>query len=166
MVAALLLPLLEQLIPPRYNSMRKQAMLEEVISQQPEFTDAELTAFTNSGGLILPGRALYPRFYPAEKGAPGRTVTDVWADMAKPSFYPMDFDRMGFYLVGPQNLTVLMQTGEPSENIPHAADVLVMGCPTDAYLDAGAVAVFDGTGSLKAFYTSDRTDWLDCSAPW
>jgi hypothetical protein len=161
---AFALPLSEQLAPKRYTQARLDAMLAAVLqASEADMLDVPaVNVFMDSGGLVLPGRALYPRFYAAERGAPGKPHTDAWAGMAKPSFYPLPFDRMLFYLVGPENLTVLLRTETPSADFPHAADVLVFGCPADAFLDARLVGVFAGDGSLIGAYAADEAGLLAC----
>lgn len=164
LLLAVMLPLSEQLAPKRYTQARLDGMLDAMLqsSNAVGLDTPAVTAFMESGGLVLPGRALYPRFYAGERGAPGKPHTDAWAGMAKPSFYPLPFDRMLFYLVGPENLTVLLRTDTSPADFPHAADVLVFGCPTDAYLDARLVGVFAADGSLISVVSSDEAGPLAC----
>ncbi|MFN2197116.1 MAG: hypothetical protein ACK2UW_13440 [Anaerolineales bacterium] len=166
MLLAIALPLSENLAPKRYTQARLDTMLSALLKAGgPDELDAPaVAAFMDSGGLVLPGRALYPRFYAEDRGAPGKPSTDRWAGMAKPTFYALPFNRMLFYLVGPENLTVLLRTKVPSADFPNAADVLVFGCPTDAYLDARLVGIFEDDGSLIAVYLGDETGPLTCAS--
>lgn len=165
LAVSLLLATVETLIPPRYDETRTQAMYESVL-----MVDSALGLdwpavqnFQQNGGLVLPGRALYPRFYPADSGAPGNPGTDAWAGMARPGFFPQPFDRMGFYLVGPRNLTVLLPADAPAELLRHAADVVVFGCPMESFLQARVVAVFDEQGS-PALYGDGTSGLPLCSS--
>lgn len=167
-IAALALPLSESWIRSHYPQQRKELMVNEVLSEQvnanPLSLKREIIAdFEESGGLILAGRALYPRFYPAHEGAPGKPGTDTWAGMAKPSFYSQVFSRMSFYLVGPRNLSVLIRMGNSPDFFPHTANVVVFGCPTEAFLDARAVGLFDDSNRLEAVYTWDGDGLFTCS---
>lgn len=168
LAAAILLATVEAFVPSRYDAERTEAQYQALLTADNAsgLDLPAIEAFQENGGLILPGRALYPRFYPAERGAPGNPGTDTWAGMARPSFFPQPFDRMGFYLVGPRNLTVLLPSAEPVDGLPNAADVLVFGCPTEAFLQARAVAVFDQAGQFSALYSDGTSGLPACeSAP-
>jgi hypothetical protein len=168
LASALLLATIEALIPPRYDAERTQAMYDSILTVDSALglDWPAMEAFQQNGGLILSGRALYPRFYPAQRGAPGNPGTDAWAGMARPSFFPQPFARMGFYLVGPRNLTVLLPADTPADIFPHGADVVVFGCPTEAFLQARVVAVFAQDGTVAALYGDGDPRLQPCgSAP-
>jgi hypothetical protein len=152
---AVLLPMTEALVPVRYttqaNATRLNRMLEAGTIPGLD-NNAALQDFIDQGGMVAFGRALYPRYYPAGEGAPGKPYTDAWAGMARPSFSRRDFDRMSFYLVGPQNMSVLLPVEAAPAGFQNAMDVVVVGCPTDSYLNAAAVGVFDPAGELKEIY--------------
>lgn len=136
-----LLPMSERLAAQRYDETRRLEMNNAMLASSGEARET-LEGFLASGGQVQVGRALYPRFYLAGRGAPGRAQTDVWAGMARPGFYARDFNRTSFYLVGPRNLTVILPAEARPEQFPHAADVIIWGCEGPDYFDALAVGVF------------------------
>ncbi|MBE9524052.1 MAG: hypothetical protein IMY76_03065, partial [Chloroflexi bacterium] len=77
---------------------------------------------------------LYPRYYLPDQGELGS---------GHPAYSPRDFSRLGFYLLGPQSAYVIVPLENSPVFFPNAADVLVIGCPTDDYLDAVIIIVQD-----------------------
>jgi hypothetical protein len=149
-----LLPLSEGRVPQRYTPVFVDALIT-ALQPETQVKGIDLVSLQSNGGELLAGRALYPRFYPAGFGAPGNPQTDTWAGMAKPSFYSEEFRRTSFYLAGPRNASVLLPIIERTRDFPHAADVIVAGCPGEEYFDALVVGVFDEAGALKAVYWRD-----------
>jgi hypothetical protein len=133
-----LLPLTEKVITPRYTSEKLDARLSAIFRPENDLNaEADLhvlQTFLDRGGLVLQGRALYPRYHEAGKGENGTT----W-----PSFYPRSFPRVSFYLTGPNNLGVVLPVESSPDNFPNAADVLVFGCNREDYFDALAVLIYD-----------------------
>ncbi len=130
------LPISEKLIPERYGSLN----IEEVLSGMEakgllaangiDYQDiADFLSQPRAQALI--GQALYPRFYLSGEGEPG----SGW-----PSFMPRPYERLGFYMVGPQRRHVVLRIPSTPASFPHASDVLVVGCSADDYLDAFLVA--------------------------
>jgi hypothetical protein len=97
----------------------------------------DIQTFLSSGGAVFPGRALYPRYYPAGQGEPG-TGNPMG---------PRPYARLGFYLVGPTHASFLIPTEERPARFANAADVLVFAC---ADKEALAVAVFDASGAPQS----------------
>lgn len=133
-----LLPLTEKVIPPRYTNEKLDARLSAIFRPENNLnTEVDLQilqTFLNEGGLVLQGRALYPRFHEAGSGENSST----W-----PSFYPRSFPRVSFYLTGPNNSGVVLPIEASPEKFPNAADVLVFGCSQPEYFDALAVLIYD-----------------------
>ncbi len=132
-----LLPLLlEAWIPPRYPSLASQEDLMQIPALA--FEDAKIDDWAawieDNNAKSLYGRALYPRFYFPDQGEPGS---------GHPAFTIRDYSRLGFYLVGPLSIHVIVPLEMSPESFPNAADVLVIGCQADDYLDAVVIIVQD-----------------------
>jgi hypothetical protein len=94
-----------------------------------------LQAFLTQGQAeSLFGRELYPRYYEAGQGEFG----SGW-----PSFARRDYARLGFFLVGPVRRHIVLRSPEAPANFPNAADVLVLGCSHEDYLDAALVVLLE-----------------------
>lgn len=139
-----LIPLAENLHQPRY---RQVAPMETLLANRSRVEAAgmdldNLDKFLRSpGAVIIEGRALYPRFYKMNQGE----ITFV--------FHPyvvMGFPRTGFKLIGPAGEYSIVLPGEAPEHLPHASDVLVLGCNGQNYLDALVVIVLDDRESIYA----------------
>jgi hypothetical protein len=96
----------------------------------------------------LVGRALYPRFYKARQG-----------EIAFPPYKVMEFSRTGFVLAGPKGSDAIVLPGGMPAHVPHAQDVLVIGCRKEEYVDALAVLLMDGS---NAVYTRSPLTTLAC----
>jgi len=93
---------------------------------------------TPAGVEAVYGRALYPRFYPAGEGI---TRFD-W-----PAFSRRNYPRLGFYLIGDAPQDVVFPLDAPPTFFPHGADLVVLGCPRDDYLEAQAVFLLTDSGA-------------------
>jgi len=132
----------EKMIPVRYPFLSKEELvsnkhLADILSQM-KTGDVSVQAFLNADDtLILQGRAFYPRYYRAGQGG----NVDGWA-----SYAPRDFNRLGFYLVGPSDAQVVLGLdGIPGSSsisaFPNASDVIVVGCQAGDFVDALAVVI-------------------------
>jgi hypothetical protein len=163
-----LLPLAERVVPQRYPDKGKQEVLKSLLdtSALDGVDPSALERTISVNDQVLIGRALYPRFYKADTGAPGHPTTDTWAESARPSFYTKEFPRFGFYLVGPQNSSIILPTLESPDRFPNASDVIVLGCPGEEYFDAWAVAIFDAQHRIESVFTrSPLPERLSCPLP-
>jgi hypothetical protein len=78
-------------------------------------------------------------------------------------FYPftsMEFPRTGFFLIGPHGQDNILLPGDPPAYLPQTADVLVIGCRDENYVDALMVIVLDERGGI---YT--RRPMADLACP-
>ncbi|MBX3048335.1 MAG: hypothetical protein KIT46_05020 [Anaerolineales bacterium] len=122
--------LIEALSTPRYqrpSSTEASAMLQATGQAQPWL----LEGLKNGDLQALYGRALHPRYYAA--GA-GTSEGDFYLTSV------MDFERITFYLLGPDPGSVALPFGQPHVSFPASSDVLVLRCRGASY--AAAVAVF------------------------
>jgi hypothetical protein len=153
-----LLPAVELSIPKRYNEARATRLVEALYQSDllNEKSKSSLIAFVESGGLIYPGRVLYPNFYPADAYEPG-------SRLASPETYP----RLTFFLVGPISKGFVLPTLKSPDYFPNASDALVFLCPDGKAL---AAAVFDENGQprtfvLHSYFQSTLTD-PSKTTPW
>ena len=145
----ILIPLPELLFKPLYQAkipLETFSFLEEKkLFEGSNFSQEELTTFLSEpGAMIVTGRALYPRYYPAGEGE-----SDLNTHYKK-----FHFQRLVFTLIGPDASSAagIVIPGDP---LPkglslQAVDVVVLGCwkPDHyaPYLDALVVFVTSGDG--------------------
>jgi hypothetical protein len=149
------IPISERAIPERYRELSVEGTLDRLeeggvlastgidIQEVENFLDQE-----RAEAWI--GRALYPRFYLAGDGEPG----SGW-----PSFTPRPYERLGFYLIGPERRHVVLRMPAAPADFPHAADVLVLGCMVEDYLEANLVVVL---GSSQAILVRSPLEGWTC----
>ncbi|HMV28103.1 MAG TPA: hypothetical protein PKE23_01875, partial [Anaerolineales bacterium] len=144
-----LIPLPEFLFQPRYQAQTPSetfaSLRETGLFERSNFSEEELTAFlAEPGAMILTGRALYPRYYPAGEGE-----SDLNTHYKK-----FHFQRLVFTVIGP-DFPGAIGLVIPGDSLPkglslQAADVVVLGCWTqDRYsplLNAVVVFVTSGDG--------------------
>lgn len=130
-----LAPFLERSLPARYTPEIGRQMYAQLMASESldEGQKQSLAALVSGNGLAIAGRALYPRFYPANQGEPGSP------DPLGPQPYP----RLGFYLLERSYLAILLPQDEAPDSFKNGADVLVITCPDG---QAAAVAIFDNLG--------------------
>jgi hypothetical protein len=148
-----LLPLSEALYLPRYQASDPMETLatNRALIEQTGLKIYDLDTFLkNPDADIVIGRALYPRFYKMNQGN------------YQGGFYPfhaLGFPRTAFKLIGPAGEHSVVLPGDIPEYLPHASDVLVMGCNGMDYFDALVVIVLDGNG---AAYVREPEAPLQC----
>ncbi len=129
-----LLPVLEKTIPSPYPEIRKAELISNLLDSD-QLTDHErvlLWDLLGAGGQAYLGRALFPRFYPAGEGEPGTAN----------AMGPLDYRRLGFYLLGPDPTPVLLPMDKKPLYFPNASDVLVI---FDQDQEPVAVGVYNGS---------------------
>jgi hypothetical protein len=118
--------IVEAAVPQRYTQNEPQNLLEEVVVVQKPIAQVLI-----DGGVVLQGRALYPRFMKAGEGEPG----NGW-----PAFTSREYDRLGFVLISESGkYNVILPMDEPPDYFPNASDVIVVGCQQDDILAGGIV---------------------------
>jgi hypothetical protein len=156
--------LAEWAISPRYPLLVKEELIAR-LDLKRVLNPAEIaTGFSAEQILyakevvVLQGRALYPRYYRAGQGG----SLDGWAAYAS-----RDYNRLGFYLLGPVESHVVLALNEvPGSGsipaFPNASDVVVIGCPEGNYIEALAVVLQDAahgalvSSVLPAVTSSDQ----------
>jgi hypothetical protein len=157
LVAAI--PIAEFTIPERYGDVDAQAILsnldEKGLLRPLGLNSQTLEAFLAKDRVeVLIGRGLYPRYYLAGQGEPPETR---W-----PSFVVRDYNRLGFYLIGPKQRQVVLRIPDPPSYFPNASDVLVLGCSEGDYLDAYLIVFLKSPDVLLARSPLDQ--WA-CPGP-
>lgn len=157
----LVLPLCEQLIPSKYSQNDidnlQITLVNPEISKLSQNEISQLRSVNVNPNTVWYGRALYPRFFEAGDGMEGKFDK-----------YKLPFSRVEFYLVGTHTGWVVMPYVHSPDEFPHAADVFVVGCPTNDYFDVAAVVINPSPdASFQALLTRDTTQVgkLDCSIP-
>jgi hypothetical protein len=124
------LPVAEVLIPEQYTPVEKNSRLETLLHSDA-LTEDERKVWDSvlaSGGEVLYGRALYPRYYPA-----GKVNINVKIPVEE------EISQMLFYLSGPKLGFFAVPTQKWEVDFPHGSDVLVLGCSKDIV----SLAIYD-----------------------
>lgn len=114
------LPLLEASFPARHTDQRKTLLLNNLLNSerlQPEQRQL-LQDFLESGGVLLSGRALYPRYF-----SPG--LDEAGSHFM---FGPPEISRLAFYLSGPVSGVLWLPTPNKVNYFPNSSEVLVFVC--------------------------------------
>lgn len=153
--AGSLLPLSEKLFPQRYSA-RSQDELLTVLEQDGYLKEMGLDkAIVVSAAeqwpslTVVDGRALYPRFFLENKGLPKNQYP----------YGALDYPRLGFTVLGPQGITVVVLPKDKTDYFPNASNVIVLGCKEADKLDALAVVVMD---EKKVVYVRQPEAVLQC----
>ena len=146
-----LIPFSEKLYPQRYEDFDFTKALAER-QQQIANTGLELKDIKEflqkSSSQILVGRALYPRYYRMNQG-----------EIHAYPYVVMGFPRLTFTLIGTQGEQGVVLPGDKPRYFPHGADIVVIGCKEQNYLDALVVIILDQKGSV---YTRSPASDLQC----
>ncbi len=109
--------------------------LTEVVFPQ-KYSDTAVCPFAlQENETCVPGRAIYPRYYPSGDGEPGT---------AKLGYEISPEARLVFWLAGPQPGLVILPLETAPSSFPHAADVWVVGQKDGEMLRARAAQVEKG----------------------
>lgn len=126
------IPLFESLFPETFDVTYTNNILQKALTNTHSSNNEEILQFIQGDGIALSGIALYPRFHPVGVGEMGST----W-----PAFYPRQYPRITFYMVGERNIGVILPHLTKPDAFPNGAEVLIIGCARKAYIDALAVIV-------------------------
>ncbi len=133
------LPIVEQIIPPRYVSVPKAQTIAYLTEagywvNLPETVKLEVEhTLTQPDSVVLFGRGLYPRYFSAEEGLPGGD----W-----PSSSPRGCNRLSFFLVGPTDADVMMPQ-DHTVSLPNGLDLVVLGYPEESFIEAVVIIPLD-----------------------
>lgn len=122
----------ENIAPPRYTDQSEGSLEARVTSLSNAPTIDQINAFASQPGAFMQtGRVLYPRFFSKNDGL---ASANPW-----PAYAFHDYPRIGFLLLNQTSVSVVFPTKRISE-FPHAADVIVLGCQRDGYVEARWIA--------------------------
>ncbi len=107
--AGLSLPLSEILIPDQYPDKTQSQMWADFSTKTSASVDKNL--------ILIEGRALYPRYFPANEGIP---LTD------KPGYDASPESRLVFEMAGQTTGRVIFPIANEPEYIPHTVDVMLL----------------------------------------
>ena len=142
------LPLMEQIIPPRYTQAGIDERIEDLLGGNGVLSDldaARFQALLDEGQSIWYGRALYPRYFQSGDGMEGLG-----------GVYKQSYSRLEFFLVGTKNQLAALPFAEGEIEYPHAADVLLIGSESPYYLNAAVLVIYPSGDAAPA-----RILWSD-----
>lgn len=140
LIMGLAFPLVEKSIPKKYPELTSNELIQNyfvndiVLENGETITASALEMFLTAepSSTVLYGRALYPSFY--QSG-------EYWGD---DSSYPLEIrniSRLQFTIIGPVQRRVYIPLPEAPLSFPHTSDVVVIGCVTNAGIQALIVTV-------------------------
>jgi hypothetical protein len=137
LIAGMILPLAEWVVPLRYNvAVQESAQQIVYTSETARSAIGSMEGFMMQPSAVkLIGRALYPRWYKAGGGEPG----NGWA-----AYKAREQAFLGFMMVGPggdQQLVLYQNT--PPADFAHASDVIIFGCKKENFIDVRLVVGYN-----------------------
>jgi len=151
--------IIERLSHPRYQPMATKEAASSISSASlvgratTENQQTVIDLVASGKAKAITGRALYSRYYRSGDGEPGRNF--ILID-------PMDFERITFYLIGPNPASVILRIDSPDIDFPSGSDVLVVRCGVS--LEAAAVVVMERDGG-KLYISLDLSEGCPGSTP-
>ncbi|MBN2500181.1 MAG: hypothetical protein JXB38_05390 [Anaerolineales bacterium] len=135
------------LVPQRYTNPTTAEVTELLVASGGD-TEAVRDLLAEADTVAYAGRALYPRYFAAGRGDP---VSDLAKDAVQ------DYDRVGFYLIGPDPWNVVLPVADAALSFPYKTDAIVIGCREGGLLKAAAV-ILTGGDDLRVVSAPDIAD--------
>ncbi|MAT42036.1 MAG: hypothetical protein CL609_06815 [Anaerolineaceae bacterium] len=117
------------------------------LASNPNYSNmlTELDPCDNTDKIILYEKALYPKYYPANKGEPG---------VGLPWLNPQKSDHLGFSIVGPVISGVVLEAQGKPPRITNSQEVIIIGSWNNSvqdypYIDADVVFFLEDNLLLK-----------------
>lgn len=135
--------LVKNISPPRYVDQSAEALQTRLLSLPNAPSTERIETFVSQPDTVIQtGRLLYPRFFNRDSGLSSTNPSQAYRIR--------EFPRLGFMLLN-QNLTpAVFPVKELPGPVPQGADVIVLGCQRDGYVDVRLLAV----PALDAVYRS------------
>jgi hypothetical protein len=134
----------ENIASPRYLHQSQAALEEKIVALSNAPTIDEINTFISRPNTFMQmGRVLYPRFFSKNDGL---ASANPW-----PAYAFHDYPRIGFLLLNQSSVSIVFPTKKIAE-FPHAADVIVLGCQHEDYVEAHWVAFPE----LDSVYSSEQ----------
>jgi hypothetical protein len=152
-------PILENCIPVKFDQKTLDTKLKSIFQfEGNEISLREidsLRTFTAQDGLILQGRALYPRHHkPYQMGSVWRIYQD------------RPYSHLDFYLSSPVDAGIILPMADPPGYFPHGVNVIIFACEEVEVYDALAVGLFSEEGNLvNVIWRSQIPEDLSCPMP-
>jgi hypothetical protein len=128
--------MIEKLSAPRYPDQSVQTLQQELVALPDSPSAEEIQNFMSRPNSYLEtGRLLYPRYYNKGDGLSSANPS--------PAFKVRDFARLGFVLLNQDLMPTVFPTKRFSKPVPQAADVIVLGCKQENYVEARLIAFPD-----------------------
>ncbi len=145
----------DELFSPHVPDKSRDQLVEEYQERTSSIsgsssTEAMENFLKTNNAVILNGEALYPAFFKADTGA----FNYYW-----PSYQPRPYKRITFYLLNSQSIGVVLPMGSPPSSFPDGAQVIVLGCKTEAGV-VEAISVLNTDENI--FYTREPSTNLTC----
>ncbi|HKY54431.1 MAG TPA: glycosyltransferase family 39 protein [Anaerolineales bacterium] len=139
--------LIEKISPPRYSEQSPRALGASIasLSNAPSRDDIEMFTL-QPDSFLQEGRLLYPRFFNRNNGLSSSTPS--------PAYAIREYPRLGFLLINEHSTSAVFPAREMPGPVPHAADVIVLGCRREDYVDVRLLALPE----LNAVYLSAPLD--------
>jgi hypothetical protein len=135
--------LAEGLVSPRYMDQSVPSLEQKLMAIPNAPAQAEIEAFTSQPDSFFEmGRLLYPRFFTRGKGI---ASSNPW-----PPYQVRDYPRFGFLLLNDKITWSLFPSRDSTLPFPHAADVIILGCEREDYVEVRLIAFPE----LDALHTS------------
>jgi len=122
----------EKIASPRYSDQSGETLEAKITSLTNAPTiDSVNTFISQPDSFLQTGRLLYPRFFSKNDGL---ASANPW-----PAYASQDYPRIGFLLLNQTSTSVVFPT-KKLPAFPHAADVIILGCQREGYVEARWVA--------------------------
>jgi 4-amino-4-deoxy-L-arabinose transferase-like glycosyltransferase len=126
--------MITKLSAPRYADQSVEHLESQILSLYNAPTKEEITEFTSQPNTFFEaGRFLYPRFF--------RKNTGLSSANPSPAFAVRDYPRLGFLLLNQKSTPAVLPTEQMFASVPHGADVIVLGCKREDYVEVRLLAV-------------------------
>ncbi len=136
------LPLIEWSIPQRYPKLSESELVELyvpkgfMLDNGEQISESELESFleTETGSIVLHGRALYPAYYEQKK---------FWGESSPGLLEARQYNRLQFHLIAGGAKFVFIPLEKAPKYFPHASELLVIGCVQKSSIRALLIKVND-----------------------
>jgi hypothetical protein len=120
--------------PERYPDQTREHLIAKLTEAPTNLEMADIKNIANDpNGFIQIGRVLYPRFYIRNDGA---ASARPW-----PAYLTRPYPRFGFLLLNQTINHVVFSARASNATISHSADVIILGCKHEDYVEARIVYI-------------------------
>jgi hypothetical protein len=128
--------LAEGLVSPRYTDQSVSSLEQRLVAIPNAPAQTDIEAFTSQPDSFFEiGRLLYPRFFTRGKGI---ASSNPWS-----SYQVRDYPRFGFLLLNDEITWAIFPSRDSTLTFPHAADVIILGCEREDYVEVRLIAFPD-----------------------